>query len=78
MKGFLFFWIESMKIGVWLVIAVAVVVGGCSPAKSKVCEGCGGSELQQCEKAYESCDTISHCRHTDLKQKYADKICIEE
>jgi hypothetical protein len=77
-KGFLCFWTNSMKIGVWLVIAAAVLVGGCTPPKSKVCEGCLGSELQQCEKAYESCDTISHCRRTDIKQKYADNICLGE
>ena len=67
-----------MKLASGLLVLLAVLAFGCTPEKSKACEGCVGSDLMDCERAYEDCDTIEHCRHTDIKEKYADNVCVGE
>lgn len=65
-----------MKISSALILVAAVLSGGCAPKKSKVCDGCLGSDLKECELAYESCDSMDHCRYSDIKQEFADDICV--
>jgi hypothetical protein len=66
-----------MKFVVFAAISLTLLATACVQKKSKVCEGCLGNQLADCEAAYESCSTVDHCRRSDIKRKYADGLCVE-
>jgi hypothetical protein len=75
----LFFWEEqfSMKITLMAIAFACFGLIGCSPTKSRACDGCEGTLLRDCERAYEACDSMKHCRYTDIRRDYSKKMCLE-
>jgi hypothetical protein len=67
-----------MKSYAVLLTLLSLTFIGCSPDKSVVCEGCQGALLSECEQAYESCDSVDHCRRSDLKRDFAETACTVE
>lgn len=50
---------------------------GCGPDKAKACEGCTDTELRDCETAFEECDNVKHCRHSDIRREWSERICVD-
>ena len=51
---------------------------GCGPDKSRACEGCTDTDLRDCELAYEECDNVKHCRYSDIRREWSERICLAE
>lgn len=60
------------------VVLGSLLLVGCGPDKSRACEGCKGTELRDCEMAYEECDNIKNCRHSDIRREWSERLCTDD
>lgn len=67
-----------MKMLLLVTVLASLLSVGCGPDKAKACEGCAGTELRDCEMAYEECDNIKHCRHGDIRREWSERACLDD
>lgn len=65
------------KLLLMVIALVAIFHVGCAPDKQKACEGCSGTDLRDCEMAYEECDNVKHCTPGDIRREWSQRKCVQ-